>query len=188
MRPVPLPLRRPTGGPPVHARSGSTLIEVALVMVVLTLAAGMLSGIVVSSVRQRRINVESARAADTARAVMESLRAEPLGQAFALYNADDADDPRPDAPGDRFRVRGLTGPDGDLVGRVVFPTVGDELREDVEDPVLGMPRDLNGDRQIDALDHRLDYQYLPVRVLVEWESRTGLRRFEMHSTLVEFAF
>ena len=160
-----------------------------MVLVILALTSSVVTGIVASTSRQRLINAENARAADAARATLETLRAEPLSQIFALYNADPADDPAGGAPGDRFSVPGLQDDaGGDLVGRVVFPTIAGALREDVDDPVLGLPRDLNGDRVIDDLDHALDYAFLPVRVVVEWSSKAGPRRVELNTTLVELNF
>jgi hypothetical protein len=36
-----------------------------------------------------------------------------------------------------------------------------------------MPRDLNGDGAIDALDHTLDHRILPVRVAVTYQGPRG---------------
>lgn len=61
-----------------------------------------------------------------------------------------------------------------------------ELREDLEDASLGMPRDLNGDNVIDDKDHAHDYLILPVRVELEWESSSGVRRFSITTQLTDF--
>jgi hypothetical protein len=61
-----------------------------------------------------------------------------------------------------------------------------QLREDVVDPEMGMPRDLSGDSVVDSADHALDYMLLPVRVTIEWQGVTGRRRFQMFSLLVDF--
>jgi hypothetical protein len=58
---------------------------------------------------------------------------------------------------------------GGFVGRVEFPTIESQLREDVNDDSLTMPRDLNGDGVVDALDHSVDRILLPVKVTVEWK-------------------
>lgn len=58
-----------------------------------------------------------------------------------------------------------------------------QLREDVEDPELGMPRDLNGDGILTPRDRSEDYQLLPVRVTVEWQSETGPREVTLHTML-----
>ena len=61
-----------------------------------------------------------------------------------------------------------------------------KLREDLTDATLGMPRDLNGDNKIDDKDHALDYLILPVRVEIEWQSKTGVRRFSILTQLTDF--
>lgn len=61
-----------------------------------------------------------------------------------------------------------------------------ELREDVEHEALGMPRDLDGDGVVDALDHRDDYVVLPVCVHVEWQGRLGARRHRTYTMLTRF--
>ena len=77
-------------------------------------------------------------------------------------------------------------PDG-IIGEVVFPTEMNggvlELREDVVDASMGMPRDLNLDGVIDALDHSNDYRILPVVIRVDWESGTRDREFEVRTIL-----
>lgn len=61
-----------------------------------------------------------------------------------------------------------------------------ELREDLQDPSLGMPRDLDGDNVIDAKNHALDYLVLPVRIELEWQSSSGVRRFSITTQLTDF--
>lgn len=79
---------------------------------------------------------------------------------------------------------------GGLIGGVVggggvqVPDL--QLREDAQDPDLGMPRDLNGDSLVDDEDHADDYILLPVRVRIEWEGMFGNRRFELFTQLGEF--
>ena len=73
-------------------------------------------------------------------------------------------------------------PDG-MAGRIVMPAlvgVPGELREDLNDADLGLPRDLSGDGIWDADDHSVDYQLLPVRVLIEWKSKSGNRLVELN--------
>lgn len=118
-------------------------------------------------------------------------------------------------PGATFDVEGLVAPDGAAaVGRILFPTravqvqtgssggggkIGGmggglggatvtqyQLREDVEDARLGMPRDLTGDNKIDAADHSAAYLLLPVCVRVEWRSGSSQRSFEIVTQLSEF--
>ena len=49
-----------------------------------------------------------------------------------------------------------------------------------------MPRDLNADEVVDAVDHSGDYQTLPVRIIMEWRSVAGTSRIEMKTILSEF--
>jgi len=109
---------------------------------------------------------------------------------FPSYNTVPGDDPAGvgTAPGSHFAVDGLEPVDGDpdgFVGEVLLPEMGLELREDVDDPLMGMPRDLNGDMQIDALDHLADHIILPVRVVVRWKGRGGERSLELQSILAD---
>lgn len=60
------------------------------------------------------------------------------------------------------------------------------LREDVELPALGMPRDLNGDGRIDSIDHRFDALAIPVLVRIRWQGRHGERVLEVAALLTEF--
>ena len=118
-------------------------------------------------------------------------------------------------PGNRFAIDGLesvTGAPPGLVGRYWFPTltvqatgggitIGNktlsgpsggtsnatyQLREDIVDATLGLPRDLDGDNVIDDKNHALDYLLLPVRVEIEWQSATGVRRFSVVTQLTDF--
>jgi hypothetical protein len=62
---------------------------------------------------------------------------------------------------------------------------GTELREDVVDTDLGLPRDLNGDGAIDGADHSADYRILPVRVTVSWTGQNGVRSMDFVTVLTE---
>lgn len=61
-----------------------------------------------------------------------------------------------------------------------------ELREDLQDASLGLPRDLDGDNVIDDENHALDYLVLPVRIELEWQSGSGVRRFSITTQLTDF--
>jgi len=173
-------------------RDGFTIVELLLVVSVLTTALLVLSLSMTSSMALKDTNRETALAADGAREVIERLQGhEDFSQVFALYNADPGDDPPGiSAPGSTFRVWGLdpqlNDPDG-MVGEIRFPVEegGLALREDLEDPSLGMPRDLNGDGDIDSLDHSLDYRLLPVQVQVRWTGRNGPRGLTVETFLAD---
>ena len=148
-----------------------------IAMVVLLVALSIFSSTVAATMRMRTSNRDNAVVAEAARIVLETMRDQPFDQLFALYNADPLDDPGGPgtAPGQRFTVLGPKplpeAPDG-MVGEIRFPVVDVsikdepewELREDLEDRLLGMPRDLSGDSVTDELDHADDYVRLPVGV------------------------
>jgi hypothetical protein len=158
-------------------QSGTTLIEVLAGTVLLVFGALTLIRALIQTTDLTRTNRETAAALRAAELQLETLRCEDFAQIFALYNASAADDPAGGAaPGPGFAVAGLRVRDGDadgVVGRIEMPAVPDglgglQLREDVDDASLGMPRDLNGDGAIDGLDHSADYVLLPVRARIEW--------------------
>ena len=95
------------------------------------------------------------------------------------------------APGNLFTVAGLQPVDGALVvGRIEFPAAYDpdgvlELREDVVDDRLAMPRDLNGDGDVDDVDHSTDYRLLPVAIVLRWRGSMGERTMELRTLLAD---
>jgi hypothetical protein len=178
-------------------RRGFSLVEVAILAVLLLVAVGGLSSAVLSSVRLARATEESARADEAARALGARMQAVEFRDIFATYNGYPDDDPGGvpgSAPGGAFDVRGLApradDPDG-RVGRIVFPVVelvsgAEALREDVVDVRLGMAagRDLNGDGDwVD--DVTADYALLPARLIVEWSGAGGNRSYELDLVLVQ---
>lgn len=178
-------------------RQGFTAVEVAVTAVVLLVAVSVFSSIVLAVTRQQQINVENNAATNASRSLLELMMNEDFGRIFALYNADESDDPAGPgtAPGPRFAVPGLEpapdSPDG-LIGQISFPTVDvggappaplQELREDLEDPAFGTPRDLNGDSIIDGDDHSGDYLLLPVRIDLRWQGRTNVRELSTSTML-----
>ncbi len=174
------------------SRSGFTLVELAIVSVILLVAIGGLSGAVISSRQLARVNEETATADSAARRMLEELHGVGFVDIFYAYNDDPDDDEGipGSAPGTGFEVRGLTpqanDPDG-LCGRIIFPSQEvfgvEQLREDLDIPELGLPRDLNGDGDIDGEDHGGDYVMLPVTVRIEWTGVNG-NRFVEFSTLL----
>lgn len=186
---------RGPGGPPRGRRAGFTVVEVAIAMLVLVVAVGGLSGALMSGINLSRANDETEVARERAFQMAEAIQAETFRDIFALFNEDPNDDPGgPNtAPGAGFAVDGLTPRGGDadgMVGRIAFPTVEDgflglQLREDVLDPALGMPRDLDGDGNVDVANHEDDYVVLPVTVLVEWRGVTGDAQVAVNLLLVE---
>ncbi|MEC8513217.1 MAG: prepilin-type N-terminal cleavage/methylation domain-containing protein [Planctomycetota bacterium] len=169
-------------------RSGFTMVEVMVALLVLTVAVQILSSTVTASISYTRVKRERAAAVVAATNVIETMHSLPFYDLFATYNGSPDDDPGgPDtAPGARFAVDGLTPLSGEeFVGRIEFPTEGTRLAETVPDRRFGTPRDLNGDLLIDGEDRSDDYLVLPVVVTVEWMSQLGERRFEIATMLVD---
>ncbi len=166
------------------ARAGFSLIELMIASFVLTIAVCGVSGSMLSALALNRVNRETALAHEAVRRVMEEAHGVPFNELFARYNASAADNPAGVSPGRNFAVFGLEPQAGDadgFVGEVTFPTtvVGgvEQLREDVVDAGLGMPRDLNGITipGDELLNHALDYRVLPMRVRVSWRGVSGER-------------
>jgi hypothetical protein len=181
-------LRRQLHRAGIRSRAGFSMIETSIAAAVLTIAVCGLSGSVVSAIALNRVNRETALAEAAVRGVMEQVTGVQFAEAFARFNADAGDNPGLGlSPGATFDVAGLRGDGGALPGSITFPTIDDgggpELREDTDDPALGMPRDLNGDAIIDAADHAGNYRVLPVRVTVTWRGVSGLRTLTLESML-----
>jgi hypothetical protein len=162
-----------------------------IVISVLLVAFLAMSQSLVTSMRLTQINRESALATDGIHEVMEVLEGvEEFSQLYVLYNTIPDDDPglEGSAPGSGFAVEGLApvaeDPDG-FVGEILFPTSGLELREDVVDEGMGMPRDLNGDGVIDALNHAGDYRILPVLVRLHWKGNGCERSMEVRTLIAD---
>jgi hypothetical protein len=170
------------------------MVELLFVLSVLVVAFLAFSQSVISSMRLTRVNRESALATDGMRQTIELIEGvADFSTAYQLFNDDPWDDPVPGTgPGSGFTVEGLApaigDPDG-LVGEIVFPDIdtgaGLELREDLDLPELGMPRDLNGDGAIDALDHSADYRLLPVLVRLRWVGIGGERTAEVRTLIAD---
>jgi len=165
--------------------AGYTLLELMIALIVLTIAVGAISTSMASTSSLSRATEQRSIALDAALSVMEAIRATDPQEVFVRYNQTTVDDPALGAsPGRYFAVPGLTlrrgDPDG-FVGEIVLPGDGFQLLEGGNDLELGLPRDLNADGAIDALDHSLDYTILPVRVRIEWLGQGGFQRIEMYT-------
>jgi len=168
------------------ARCGMTMVEVMVAVVILTISVYLLSSTITATIAHTGGRRERTIAVDAARNGAEIMLGAPFLQVFALFNADPSDDPGGvgTAPGSNFPVPLLVPRTADadgMCGKIVFPNPGPELREDTVAPLLGMPRDLNGDLQIDDQDHSADLLVLPVRIEVEWTGKAGERNFVMYT-------
>src|SRR5689334_10004347 len=157
------------------ARAAFTILEMMIAITLVSLVLVAMSSSILTSMKATGVNRETALATDGIAAMMERLQGVGhFSDVFKLYNANPNDDPGipGTAPGPNFAVPGLQPVDGDpdgFVGEIVFPTIGNELREDVVDPRLGMPRDLTGDGNVDHVDHSGNYKLLPVLLRVRWK-------------------
>ena len=172
-----------------RSRRGLTLVEMLIVMTILTIALGEVTRSMLTISRLEPMSREADLALQAAATQLDTMRALPFDTLVARYNADPADDPPTGAsPGSGFDVPGLRPVAGDadgFVGEITFPTDMAPLREDVQNELLCMPRDLNGDKVIDGEDHSLDYVVLPVTVSVRWRGRAGVREFQLHTMLAQ---
>jgi len=180
-------IRSHSGNRPVSSRSGISLLELLLVAGILTVALGEFTRTLVSVARLDPINRDSAKVKDQALSVFETMRSLTFEELVVRYNAIDADNPvLGPSPGQQFDVPLLQAQGADVdgrVGRVTLPMIGNAVREDYIDEAMGMPRDLNGDGMIDALDHSADYMILPVRLDIAWMGQGGDRALTFHSVL-----
>jgi hypothetical protein len=164
------------------------MVELLIVLVVLTISVGMLTSTVTSTSHVAPLQRENALASEAARTVFETMRMQPFEQLFALYNEDPDDDPDGSgtAPGPWIDVPGLVPADvaAPAVGRLRFPTRDGELREDIEDVLLGMPRDLTGNGEVGDRDVSTNYLILPVEIELEWQSTVGPRSLRLHTMFI----
>lgn len=186
--------RRPTPRSRRGGRAGLTLVEIAVALsVMIAILLGFSQALVKSMVSSSTAR-ETAVATDAARQVMEALKASNFQTLFAANNSVAGDDPAGETVRlAAFGVPGLNPRQGDadgMCGVILLPEVvaggASQLREDVQDFALDMPRDLNGDGVVDADDHSGDYRILPVIVRVDWRGAGGNGRVQFRTILSEY--
>lgn len=165
------------------------MIELMITAMILSIGIVSFMLALTSSMRLGRACHQKDVAVNAVRQMIERLREASFSSVFVRYNEDGSDDPggAGTAPGPNFAVEDLKPVLGDTdgnVGKIIFPTSGNQLREDITDTDLGMPRDLNGDTTVDDQDHSGDYIILPVTVRVEWRGVAGNWSVEMKALLV----
>ena len=115
------------GHPPrAEGRSGLTILELMVTLVVLLVAVGGALGSISSFVVLGDASRETARAYLEAQRAIERMRTDDFRQAFVLYHDTVADDPVGGAPGADFAVEGLTPRTDDadgFPGRIFLPFV-----------------------------------------------------------------
>lgn len=167
-------------------------MEVMIAMSILGVMFLAISRSLVGSVKLNEVNRETALAQQGMDAMLEKLGGADFATIFVRYNSITSDDPAlGPSPGPDFDVPGLSplpdDPDGH-VGKIVFPEYVNgstvELREDIDMPELGMPRDLTGDAHVDDnVNHTGDYRVLPVLLRLDWKSQ-GVHRQSVTRTLL----
>jgi type II secretory pathway pseudopilin PulG len=166
-------LRRRRQGKP----TGFTIVEVAFAVAIVVVALLTTIGSIASSMRVTRTVTEREAATRAAVAKLSEIVATTFDKIVIQYDADPSNDQNgaATAPGADFDATGFTPPKGDQhVGIVTLPLSGGQLREDVNIPELGMPRDLNGDGVVDAKNHITDYKLLPILVELRWDGIDGV--------------
>ena len=112
---------------PVRARAGVSLLELAIVIAVLSVAIGMHASTILSLGRQRELAAESAEVSAAVQNVLERIRGRPFELVASLFDSDPSNDPDGPgtAPGNRFAIEGFTPLDGTADGMVGTPFLTD---------------------------------------------------------------
>lgn len=166
--------------------AGFSLVELMVVFTIMTIALSMFSQTLTSASRLDPLSKEKSAAANSAQNIIETMRGYDFATTFANFNLDGTDDPggAGTSPGKFFDVDGLDpiAPE-QRVGEIIFCDFEGEIREDSEMSEFGLPRDLNGDGIVDRNVHTEDCILLPFKVVVQWNSRFGARKFELYGVL-----
>lgn len=165
---------------------------------ILVIASGFMIQTMRAGYGLRGLAREEALATSAAQSALETMRSTEFRSISLQFDADPFNDlgGPGTAHGAAFDVKGLDpvpGDDDGRVGEIILPVVNVgtevaqvfELREDLGDAEIGMPRDLNGDAIIDSEDHRDDAAILPVLVRIRWLGNNGRRELEFFSAIAE---
>ena len=166
-----------------HAAGGFSLVELMVVFTIMTIALSMFSRTLTSASKLDPLSRERSLAAEAAKNVAETMYGYDFSEIFVSFNADGSDDPggAGTAHGNTFTVDGLEAiSKTEPVGQIIFCDTEGVIREDAEIEEFGLPRDLNGDGIVDKGDHTSDCIILPYKILVQWKSRHGNRKFELY--------
>lgn len=172
-----------------NPRAGFGLVDICVALFVLATSLGVLVSAVFSGIRLARSDEETAVASQALRAALARIDALTAREAFAILNDEEADDIVGQTK-DTYLVLEETIL-GDRSGepvtiQVTFPVDEQQpgvVREDLELPALGLPRDLDGDGAIDSSDHADDLVILPVLLQLEWEGASGIQTVQMATIL-----
>jgi len=166
--------------------AGFSLVELMVVFTIMTIALSMFSQTLTSASRLDPLSKEKSAAANAAQNIIETMRGYEFTTTFRNFNLSGTDDPGGvgTSPGKYFDVFGLDPiAPGQRVGEIVFCDFEGVIREDTALPEFGLPRDLNGDGIVDRGVHTDDCIIIPFKVVVQWNSRFGARKFELYGVL-----
>ncbi len=152
---------------------GMTLVEILIAISFLSVALLGLLLTITASLTLNQVNREETLALNAARnKVSEMQDAADFSTVYATYSV---------SPNNTFNIAGLD----NASGSILFPQEGGVLKEDIGDPTLGMPRDLNGDTLVDGADRSGDYTVLPVRIRIQWTGIKGDRSIDFQALLTQ---
>jgi len=172
-----------------RGRAGFGLVDICVALVILAGSLGILVGTVVSGIRMSRSDEDLAQANQALRMTLARFNALTPQQVFAICNTDQSDDLDGYTSADYLGVapHTLTDRHGAALSiAITFPTADGApgvVREDLDLPALGLPRDLNADGVIDSNDHSGDFVLLPVALTLDWESSAGPQHVQMATIL-----
>lgn len=170
-------------------RSGFGLVDICVALVVLSISLGILVSSVFSGIRMAKSDQETAAANQALRSAMTRLEAAPAREVFAVCNLDASDDLQGQSASSYLAIPtyALTDREGGALSITAsFPVLDQApgvLREDLDLPELGLPRDLNGDGTIDSGDHADDFVLLPILLTLEWDGPSGAHSVRMATIL-----
>ena len=174
---------------PQVSRSGFSLVDVCMSMALLVVGLGVLIGSTFSAMKLDQVNASTALASQALRGLCEEMQAMPIEEVLDSYVVADDEDERTKAQ----KLARLTLRDPSLadrtgrepIARARFPLDADgrTLREDLELPEFGLPRDLDGDGAIDAGDKRGLFRILPVVLELDWEGPSGPQHLRVSTVL-----
>jgi type II secretory pathway pseudopilin PulG len=170
---------------------GFTYIE--LMVAVVLLVGGLLATMAVIGVSLdlTQTTRNETAAMNAARQMVETMQDNyAFSDIYRAYNSNNADDPSGiDAdPGPNFPVPRLNVQAGDadgMAGEILFPETAGQLREDINDALLGMPMDLGAPTGVDGDDHSANYVLLPVTIQISWSDGGQNKTYALRTLLSE---
>lgn len=158
-------------------------------MALLVIGMGVLIGSTFSAMKLDQVNAATALASQALRGLCEEMQAMPIDEVLDSYVMNGDEDERTRAD----KLARLTMDDRSLgdrsgeepVARARFPLDADgrTLREDLDLPEFGLPRDLDGDGAIDGGDKRGSFRILPVVLELDWEGPSGPQHLQLSTVL-----